>query len=315
MNNTAIVNKMSGVFNKVGFRIKKHSPEILITAGIVGAIGSAVLACRATLKVNDVLDEAKTSIDKIHTATEKKVTEGGLPYDIQDSKKDLTLAYVQTGIKLARLYTPAIILGGLSVTSILASNNIMRKRNLALAAAYASVDQAFKGYRGNVIERFGEKVDRELKYNIKAEEIEETVTDEKGKTKKVKKIVDVVDSSRPFYSEYAVVFDETNPYWEKNDLQNMILYNKNFLITQQNYWNDVLTIKKRVFLNEVLVSLGFEPTKAGQVVGWKKDGNGDGYIDFGIFDVNNKKANQFVNGLEPSIILDFNVDGNVWEDM
>jgi hypothetical protein len=310
MTKNAIVNKVSGTFSKVGFQLKKHSPEILVTAGVIGAVGSAVLACRATLKVNDILDETKTSIDKIHVATEKGVTEGGQSYNEQDSKKDLTLVYAQTGVKLAKLYGPSLILGGLSLTSILASHKIMRTRNAALAAAYATVDTAFKGYRGNVIERFGEKVDRELKYNIKTEEVEETVVNEKGKEKKVKKTVETVDSTRPIYSAYAVVFDETNPCWEKD-----AEYNKTFLILKQNYWNDVLHVKKRVFLNEILKDIGFEPTKAGQVVGWKLDGNGDGYIDFGILDPKNKQASMFVIGYERSIILDFNVDGNVWEDM
>lgn len=310
MNKNAIATKISGTVSKIGFQLKKHSPEILVTAGIVGAVGSAVLACKATLKVNDVLDEAKTSIDKIHTATEKGVTEGGQSYDIQDSKKDLALVYAQTGIKFAKLYGPAVILGGLSVTSILASHRIMRTRNAALAAAYATVDQAFRGYRGNVIERFGEKVDRELKYNIKAEEVEEIIVNEKGKEKKVKKTVETIDVSKPLYSQYAMIFDETNPCWEKDSE-----YNKTFLIQQQEYWNWVLTTKKRVFLNEVLKSIGFEPTKAGQMVGWRKDGDGDGYIDFGIFNMTNEKAVQFVNGHERSIILDFNVDGNIWEDM
>ena len=310
MTTTAITNKVSGAFSRVGFQLKKHSPEILVTAGIVGAIGSAVLACKATLKVNDVLDDTKVSIDKIHTATEKGKTEGGQDYNEQDSKKDLALVYAQTGIKLVKLYGPALVLGGLSLTSILASHKIMRTRNAALAAAYATVDQAFKGYRGNVIERFGEKVDRELKYNIKAEEIEETVVDEKGKEKKVKKTVETMDASKPMYSRYAVIFDETNPCWEKD-----AEYNKAFLLGQQEYWNWVLTTKKRVFLNDVLKSLGFEPTRAGQVVGWKKDGDGDGYIDFGIFDPENVKSVQFVNGQERSFIIDFNVDGNIWEDM
>ena len=309
MSKTELTTKVGGTFSKIGFQLKKHSPELLVAAGVIGAIGSTVLACRATLKVNDVLDETKTSIDKIHAAKETGKTEAGQDYDEQDSKKDLTIVYAQTGVKIAKLYAPAVILGGLSLTSILASHKIMRARNAALAAAYATVDTAFKGYRGNVIERFGEKVDRELKYNIKPEEVEETVVDSKGKEKKVKKVVDVVDTTKPLYSAYAVIFDESNPNWEKDPE-----YNKSFLVAQQNYWNDVLHVKKRVFLNEVLKSLGFEPTKAGQHVGWHLNGDGDGYIDFNIFNMNSKTARDFVNGHERSIILDFNVDGDIWEN-
>ena len=313
MKNTLFINKMTGAMSRFGFQLKKHSPEILTVAGIACTVGGMIMVGKATLKVNDVLEETKKTVDKIHTSVEKGATPGGKPYSADEAKKDLTLAYLHTGVKFAKLYGPAVSLGTAGIVSFLAANNILRTRNAALAAAYATVDQAFKGYRGNVIERFGEKIDQELKYNIKVEEIEETVVNEKGKEKKVKKTVEVIDTSRPMYSQYAVVFDESNPNWEKD-----AEYNKSFLIAQQNYWNDVLVVKKRVFLNEVLKELGFEPTKAGQVVGWRydpKNETGDNYIDFGILDVNNRRASEFVNGLERSVILDFNVDGNVWEDM
>lgn len=313
MKNAQLMNKVSGAMSRFGFQLKKHSPELLTATGIVCTVGGMIMVGKATLKVNDILDETKETVDKIHTSVERGTTPGGKPYNAEDAKKDLTFAYVQTGVKFAKLYGPAVSLGTAGIISFLAANNVLRSRNAALAAAYATVDQAFKGYRGNVIERFGEKVDRELKYNIKVEEIEETVVNEKGKEKKVKKIVEVIDASRPLYSQYAVVFDEYNPNWEKD-----AEYNKAFLIAKQNYWNDVLVVNKRVFLNEVLKDLGFEPTRAGQVVGWRYDPNnvtGDNYIDFGIWDINNRKASEFVNGLERSVILDFNVDGNVWEDM
>lgn len=313
MKNTQLINKVSGAFGRFGFQIKKHSPEILTTAGVLCTVGGMIMVGKATLKVNDVLDDAKTTVEKIHTSVERGKTPGGKDYNAEDAKKDLTFTYAQTGLKLAKLYAPAVGLGAVGIVSFLAANNVLRKRNVALAAAYATVDQAFKEYSGNVIERFGEKVDRELRYNIKAEEIEETVVDSKGKEKKVKKTVEVVDSSDILGSPYAVFFDESNPNWEKNPE-----YNKTFLITQQNYANDLLRVKKRVFLNEVLELLGFEPTKAGQVVGWKYDPEnavGDNYIDFGIFNINRKPNRDFVNGYERSILLDFNVDGNVWEDM
>lgn len=100
----------------------------------------------------------------------------------------MAIVYVQTGVKFAKLYGPSVVLGVLSITSILASNNILRKRNVALGAAYAAIDKGFKEYRSRVIERFGEEVDRELKYNLKAKKFDETVIDEEtGKEKKIKK--------------------------------------------------------------------------------------------------------------------------------
>ena len=152
------------IFKNVMPAIKKSSPEILIGAGIAGAITSTVLACRATLKVTEVLDEAKDTIDAIHDTSENE--EFAEKYTKEDAKKDLTVVYIQTGLKIAALYAPAVIIGGLSLTSIFASNNILRKRCTSLAAAYATLDQSFKQYRKNVVDRFGEEVDKELRYNM-----------------------------------------------------------------------------------------------------------------------------------------------------
>ena len=321
MKNNKFMTKIKGTVNEVGFQLRKHSPEILIVAGVVGTVASAVLACKATLKVNEVVDEAKTNIDKIHEATEKGETEAGEVYSADDSKKDLAIVYVQTGVKFVKLYAPSVVLGTLSIASILASNNILRKRNVALAAAYATVDNGFKNYRNRVIERFGEEIDRELKYNVKAKEVTETVVDEKtGKTKEInvlKKYVDPTD-----ISDYARFFEKytrdeqgnvcKNPYWDENSEYNLV-----FLKAQQRYANDLLRSKRRLFLNEVYDMLGFPRTKAGQVVGWVYDPDmnvdGDNYVDFGIFAASDNYSD-FIYG-DDAILLDFNVDGNVWDDM
>lgn len=309
MKNVEIMNKLSGAFYKVGFQLKKHSPEIMVAVGVVGTVVSAVMACKATTKVNAILEDAKDSVDAIHDCMEDENFAD--KYNQEDCKKALAITYLQTGAKLAKLYAPSVALGALSIASIITSNNILRKRNIALAAAYATVDKSFKEYRGRVIERFGEEVDKQLKYNVKPVEIEETIVDEKGKEKKVKKTVNVLDQYG--YSEYSKIFDELNDNWD-----NSAEYNMMFLKSRQNYANDLLRTKKRLFLNEVYEMLGFEPTKAGQVVGWiydEENPTGDNYVDFGIFNIHREASRNFVNGYEPAVILDFNVDGNVWETM
>ena len=165
-----ILNNAGRTFHKVGFKLKKHSPGILITAGVIGTVASGVMACRATTKLSGILESAKNDIDVIHHSVEH-ADELPEEYTVEDSKKDLTIVYVQTGVKILKLYLPSIALGALSLTAIVTSNNILRKRNVALAAAYATVDKSFKDYRKRVVERFGEELDRELKYNIKAKEI------------------------------------------------------------------------------------------------------------------------------------------------
>lgn len=303
-NKTEIMKSVNGVASKTVMKLKKHSPEILVVAGIAGTVVSAVLACKATTKVAEILDETKGTLDTIHEGMETGAI-NGQEYTTEDGKKDTVVVYAQTGVKLAKLYGPAIILGTLSITSILASNNILRKRNVALGAAYAAIDKSFKEYRGRVIERFGEQVDTELKYGIKAKKFEEIEVDpETGKEKKVKKTVMVADPN--LQSDYAVYFDSKSRNYETNPD-----YNRMFLKAQQAFANDKLQTRGHLFLNEVLDDLDLPRTPAGQIVGWTKDGP-DGYVNFRIVEVERETED---GRHEPALLLDFNVEGNIWEKM
>lgn len=303
-NKTEIMKSVNGVASKTVMKLKKHSPEILVVAGIAGTVVSAVLACKATTKVAEILDETKGTLDTIHEGMETGAI-NGQEYTTEDGKKDTVVVYAQTGMKLAKLYGPAIILGTLSITSILASNNILRKRNVALGAAYAAIDKSFKEYRGRVIERFGEQVNTELKYGIKAKKFEEIEVDpETGKEKKVKKTVMVADPN--LQSDYAVYFDSKSRNYETNPD-----YNRMFLKAQQAFANDKLQTRGHLFLNEVLDDLDLPRTPAGQIVGWTKDGP-DGYVNFRIVEVERETED---GRHEPALLLDFNVEGNIWEKM
>lgn len=301
---------MSRSLHKAGFQLKKHSPEILIVAGIIGTVTSAVMACKATLKVNDVLDKAKQDIKDIHDVS-VDVEAGIRPaeqYTEEDKKKDLAIVYTKTGFELIKLYAPSVILGTLSIYGIVKSHNILKKRNVALAAAYATIDKSFKDYRGRVVERFGKELDRELKYNIRAKEVEEKVIDDEGNEQIITKTVNIGETS-----DYARFFDETCPGWEKN-----AEFNLTFLKLQQAYANEKLKAQGHLFLNEVYDMLGMQRTKAGNVVGWVYDPNNediDNYVDFGIYDLYDERKRAFVNGYERSILLDFNVDGDIWSLM
>lgn len=303
-NKTEIMKSVNGVASKTVMKLKKHSPEILVVAGIAGTVVSAVLACKATTKVAEILDETNGTLDTIHEGM-KTGAINGQEYTTEDGKKDTVVVYAQTGMKLAKLYGPAIILGTLSITSILASNNILRKRNVALGAAYAAIDKSFKEYRGRVIERFGEQVDTELKYGIKAKKFEEIEVDpETGKEKKVKKTVMVADPN--LQSDYAVYFDSKSRNYETNPD-----YNRMFLKAQQAFANDKLQTRGHLFLNEVLDDLDLPRTPAGQIVGWTKDGP-DGYVNFRIVEIERETED---GRHEPALLLDFNVEGNIWEKM
>lgn len=301
-----IKDAITKTFGKIKFVAIKHSPEILVVAGVIGVVTSAVIACKATTKLDDILEQTKSDVEKIHECVGR--TDLAEEYTEEDSKKDLAIVYIQTGVKLVKLYAPAVILGALSITSIIGSHYILKKRNVALAAAYATVDKGFKEYRKRVAEKIGDEAEKELRYGIKAKTIEEMVTDEDGREIKVEK--NVTETSL-LPSPYARIYDELNPNWERDSDYNLM-----YIRNVENKFNDKLKAYGYVFLNDVYEALGFPKTKTGQVVGWVYDPDnpeheGDNYIDFGLYNLNRQKANDFVNGYEYSVILDFNVDGNI----
>ena len=309
MKKTELMNNVSRSINRIGFKLKKHSPEILAVTGTIGVVTSAVMACKATTKLGTILKKTKTDMEVIRTAMEHPEYLEPEKYTEDDGKNDIRILYAKTGLNIIKLYAPSVILGGLSITAMLTSNNILRKRNIALAAAYTAVDKGFKEYRSRVVERFGEEMDRELRYNLKSKEIEETVVDEKGKEKTVKKTVNVVDPST--YSVYARFYDDGCNGWTKNPEDNLY-----FLKCQENYANDLLKTRGHLFLNEVYDMLGIPRTQAGQIVGWvydEKNPVGDNFVDFGILDLYDEKKREFVNGYERTILLDFNVDGEIFK--
>lgn len=320
MKNSKFMNNMSRKLHMAGLKLRKHSPEILLVTGVVGTVASTVMACKASTKVRDILDAAKTDIEVIHESVENgqivEVNEEGnkviKPCTEEDSKKYLAGVYVKTGVQFAKLYAPAVTVGAVSIACILASHNIIHKRNVALTAAYATIDKNFKEYRNRVIDRFGKELDRELRFNVKPKEVEEVVVDENGNESVVKTTIHVPNIDE--HSEYARCFDEYCTGW-RNDNE----YNRKFLIQMQAWANNKLQTQGYLYLNDVYEMLGFPKSKAGQVVGWIYDksgnGTGDNYVDFGIYEFYREKTRDFYNLRETSIWLDFNVDGNIWELM
>lgn len=292
-----IIENVKTGFRKHTFKLRKSSPQILIVAGIGGMIVGTVMACRATTKLPDIMEERDEELEKI----EEEVAE-------EDQKMAVLKANAKTGVAIAKAYAPTVVIDIVAILSILKGTNLFMSRQAALCAAYATLDAGYKNYRKRVIEEYGEDADRRFHLGLKQAEVKEKVTDENGKSKTVKNVLDIVDDPNK-YSIYARFFDEASPFWKKDPL-----YNKTFVQMVQNEYNIRLQAEGFVFLNDVYESLGLPKTKAGQIVGWvynEENPRGDNYIDFGIFDVNKEPARDFVNGYEKSILLDFNVDGPI----
>lgn len=302
---------ISRSFHKVGLQLKKYSPSILMGVGIASGIATTLLACNATVKAVKVVEKSKKDIDEMKTYLEEQSLCVEDPAELNETKKELVMTYAKTGVELVKLYAPAAICGILSVSSVLASQGIVNKRNAALSAAYFAADQGFKDYRKRVTERFGESVDKELRFNVKEKEV--PVLDENGKdTGKVEKVKEAHLKAENL-GDYIRVFNCCSVYHTKDSD-----YNLAFLKAQERFANDKLRAEGFVFLNDVLVSIGLPRTRIGNEVGWvydEKNPVGDNYISFGVFEhrsINGGLKNaDAINGLEYDIYLDFNCDGYI----
>jgi len=294
--------------HNIGLKIKKHSPEILMGMGVASFIGTVVLACRATAKAGEVLDRHQSQIEDAKEAQKLIEDPNTLlqPGDEEfDIKKEKIVIYTHTAVDFAKLYAPAVGLGVLSIGCFLKAYNIVNSRYLGAVAAYNIVSNAFEGYRSRVKEELGEEQDRHFRYGTEISEIEVTEMDEKGKTKTVKEKIENID--RATVSEYARFFDKSCPEWDPNPT-----FNLRWLRANETSANDILNSRGHIFLNEVYDMIGLPHTPEGAVAGWVK-GNGDGYVDFGLYDPNNESARRFINGEDNVVLLDFNVDGIIFD--
>ena len=287
------------IWKSCRFSVQKNLPTIMIAGGCIGVVIGFVKACYDSMSVPEIVENHRLRVDQVHSEHEE---DSGS----KEEKKELAAAYFETGVSFAKLYAVSVSIEALSIVSILAGSNKMRKRNVALAAACTELTNSFKNYRGRVVQRYGEKVDNELLYGITQETVEEIVVDENGKKKKIKKTVDVLDESS--ITGYARCFGHGySKAWEPNED-----YNDLFLNAQERLFNCMLTTNKVVYFNEVLTSLGFEPTASGQVVGWILDENsedrGDNYISLNVQKV--KKKNES-GEYETVWLLNPNVDGPI----
>ena len=285
------------VARKVAFKLNKHLPEILMGAGIAGCIGATVLACKATLPAHNVILDAEDELDIVHKHIDRD------DYTEDDVKKEVINVYRATGVELAKLYAPAVLVGAASIFAIVASNGILRARVASLVTAYSALDTAFRSYRERVADTIGQDRELEVFHGVKADKKEGR--DENGLMPVKKGDRQLVDG----YSIYARCFDELNPNWKNN-----AEFNLTFLRGTQRYLNERLRIEGYLCLNDAYKELGFPPTPEGQLVGWiysdAEDHTGDNCVSFGLYDPTRGAAlGDFINGYNNAVFLDFNVDG------
>lgn len=308
MNNEAIMDCANPImkarpFANTQLQLQKHSPEILVGVGIVGVLTATVLACRATLKTPLAAETARGKFEDIREARDDEDIE----YSDKDYRQDIVVASTQTAVDYVKIYGVSAVLMAGSLYAILKGHGITMQRNVGLSSAVATVSAGYKAYRNRVRDEFGEDAELNVYHGRKTETIEVETVGKDGKTKTTKEKVTVLSVPKE-HSAYARFFDDASRNWMPSPEMNLT-----FLRCQQNYANDKLRINKHLFLNEVYDMLGIPRTSEGQVVGWVIGEHGDNFVDFGLYETTSPAGRMFINGQENAVLLDFNVDGVVFE--
>lgn len=291
--------------------VENHAPEIELGVGIVSFVAATVFACKGTIKAKKTVEDAKDDLKVIAETEENGQTydddNNPVEYTHEDSMKDRVIVCTRTAVELAKAYGPAVILTAIGIASLINGHHILKKRNLALAAAYESISEAYKKYQDKVKDYIGEATAKNLKLGLTEKEIDVDTgkknKDGTAKTKKEKKLIYDPGNS---LSPYSRIFDCGCDAWTGDPL-----YDRTILQQREKYWNDLLRSREdqTVFLNEIYKDLGYAPTAAGQEVGWSlRHKSGDGYIKFGFDNTAYEPNKDFMEGYEPCCVLDFNVD-------
>lgn len=282
--------------------VRKYSPQILMATGLTAGVATVIMASKATLNLEPIVSEIEERVEECRDIRKNTTPE---EYTSMAYNRDIAKIYAEASLKIAKIYAPAVTMGAVSGACLLGSYGILQRRNAAMVVAYEAIERAYNAYRKRVVEEFGEEKDRDFRFGV-VDGQTHTITAEDGTRHRV---TDASIEKSKTGSAYAKFFDESNINWTKSPDANL-----HFVTCQERYANELLQARGHVLLNDVYESLGFDRTPAGAVVGWIKDNkNGDGFIDFGIFDSESTEKRAFVNGHERSILLDFNVDGVIYE--
>lgn len=307
MNFNNLIKSGKKLFHRTKFSLTKKQPTIMVIGGVILGVGTGIYASVQSTKLSKLKSKKEQDLKEI----EEFEPQGEEDYDEDDRANDIKIVKAKYVKDVVVLYSGPVILGALSVASILVGHGLLKKRYVALGTAYVALDTSFKNYRKRVADKYGEEAEEEIRYGItpgssgKTEEIVE------GKNKKEVPVNDLrlVDPTIK-YSEYAVLFcPETSDHYGESDFHNDF-----FIETEQAWANDVLRSQGYLFMNYVRERLGLNPTKAGQVVGWvykKNNKTGDNYIDLKKLKVDYCDNN---GDVKTGWLVDFNVDGPILFD-
>lgn len=281
--------KMSQFIGKVKLGAKRNAPELLLGAGLITGTACVVLSGKATIKAAKITDKFKGDIDTISKSLE---SENLTPVEIKNEIRPL---YAKYALDLAKNYAVPTALYAATVASIFASYKIQKNRQIALSTALSAMTTAYATLLG--------KVQNGAKHGLTAQEVLDGVEGREVVDPETGEITIEKVQGDPINYAYQVRFDNTCLSWEKDKLQNEFS-----LKAEENWANDLLQLQGYLFLNDVYDRLGIPKVKTGFIVGWLKDGNGDGFVDFGVIDAESYDDVRYDRN---AFDLTFNVDGDI----
>ena len=306
------------IVKKVIWIGKKYAPEILTYGGVAAMIGGTVFACKQTPKAVEIVEGTKKQLSVIK-ATEEEAAQnnrlvkrdGGLiSYSPQDYKKDITIAHVNNIKALAKNYAvPGLMLIG-GAAMVLGGHGILRKRNAVAIATLSSVMEGFNKYRSNVIKELGETADKHFRFGKGTPDVIETVDAESGEVTQEKTSTDGFADFPDDDPRFFMFSKETAPDFYKGNLLMDLAQLRSF----QNLSTDELRIYGNINVNRIRQICGVKPIDEGLDNGYVVDGNGDGYVDFGIFDRVTGEPKAWVYDCVKEgqgIPVELNIDGNI----
>lgn len=306
----------------------KHGDKVCLIGGIGCVLGGTALACYATLKVPDVIEDRNEKIaeikeqfklpeipdfdilgddDEAHTEIEERTALG-----YKEEKREIVKVHAMTALEIAKDYIPAVLVMGCGIFLLTKSHSIVTKKYLALTAAYGALQTEFNEYRKCVIKEYGEEVDQKFIFGIEQKTL--TFTDpETGEEKTEEKEVCDLSKFGKTSMNATFLFDERSPYWEKSGRMNkgvidMVIFSANQELVAMGR-KDPNAI---YLMNDILKNLGLEMTQAGGLLGWKYDPDrGDSQITYDIVSGLADDGDFVLDPDERNMWIRLNVDGNV----
>lgn len=143
-------------FSRIERILSDNSPVMLTAAGVVGTVGTAVLAFKAGYQFNTIMRE----LEEMHL--EESIATGK-PVNPIPQKEWLEASW--------KTLAPPIASGALTVSAIIGANHIGSRRAAGLAAAYALAQTNHEDYKKKILEKIGIDQERTVRDEIAQEKV------------------------------------------------------------------------------------------------------------------------------------------------